>query len=141
MSETFDEIGFETIIVRHWLYHRICRHRMWSATKLDDGVMQISMAPVFQQILGGPEDGTLVWASFSMRLNELFAEPNLEVTEFGFRSYCEKNTPTPVIGIRGHYKLHPFTLTIHLEPLLETDPIEVVDTIKNQTRAIRTSAE
>ncbi|HQX53627.1 MAG TPA: hypothetical protein PLY87_20970 [Planctomycetaceae bacterium] len=109
---------------------------MWSATKLDSGVMQISMTPVFQQILGGPEDGTLVWASFSMRLNELFAEPHLEVTEFGFRSYCEKNTPTPIIGIRGNYKQHPFTLTIHLEPLLESDPIEVIDTIRNQTRVI-----
>jgi len=110
---------------------------MWSVTKQDDGVTQVSMAPVFQQIVGGPDDGMLVWASFSMRLNELFAEPHLEVTEFGFRSYCEKNTPTPIIRIRGTYKQLLFTLTIHLEPLLETDPIEAIDTINNQTRAIR----
>jgi hypothetical protein len=137
MNIDFDEIGFKDLIGRHWDSHRTCRHQMWSATKLDDGVMQLSVAPIFQQILGGAEDGKLVWTGFSMRLHELFAEPSLEMTEVGFRSYCESCTLNPFIGISGNYKHRPFILTIHLEPVLDTDPIEVIDTINNQTRAIR----
>jgi hypothetical protein len=114
---------------------------MWSATKMDDGVMKLSIAPIYQEILGGEDDGKLVWASFSMRLTELFADPHLEVNELGFRSYCEKNTPNPLIEIRGNYKSRLFNLTIHLEPQLDTDPIEIIDTIRNQTRAIRSIRE
>jgi len=137
MNNEFDEVAFRDAVERHWKYDGTCRHRLWSTTRLEGGVMQFSAAPIFQEILSGDEDGIRVWTSYSMRLSDLLAEPGFEVTEFGFRSYCPGSTPTPFVGIRGKFKNRPFILMIHLEPIPETEPVEIIDTIKNQTRAMK----
>jgi hypothetical protein len=131
----FDELHFRAIIERHWSYHRACRHRIWKTTCLENGVMQFEVAPAFQEILGGDQDGLHVWTAYSMNLTKLFSEPSLEVTEVGFRSYCVECSSTPFVGIRGCFKNLPFILMIHLEPIADTAPVEVIDTIKNETRA------
>ncbi len=137
MAAEFDEVGFKTVVEKHWNYHRPCRHRQWSTTQLEGGITQLSSAPVLQEVLGGSEDGMRVWSAFSMHLSDLFSEPGIEVTEVGFRSFCIECTPTPFVGIRGKYKGRPFVLMIHLEPIPDTEPVEIIDTINNETRAIK----
>jgi hypothetical protein len=133
----FDEIAFKEVVTRHWNYHRTCRTTLWSTTRLEGGVVQFSVAPGFREIFGGSEDGQRLWTGYSMRLSDLFAEPEVNVTEFGFRSYCEECTPTPFVGIRGTFKNCPFILMVHLQPIPETKPCEIIDTITNQTRAVK----
>jgi len=136
MDQNFDEAGFKDAVERHWKYHRPCRHRMRSSERLADGTMQFSAAPIFQEILGGDQDGMKVWSAFEMNLSDLFSEPSIEITEVGFRSVCIECTPTPFVGVRGTYKEQPFVLMIHLQPIADTEPVEIIDTIKNTTRAI-----
>ena len=140
MTDEFDVVGFKTAVEKHWNYHRPCRHRLWSSGRVGD-VIQLEVAPVFQEVLGGDQDGLRVWSAYSMRLSELFSEPGLEVTEFGYRSFCVECTPTPFFGIRGEYKGHPFVLMIHLEPIPDSQTVEVIDSIKNGTRAIKEKHE
>lgn len=137
MTAEFDVVGFKTIVERHWNYHRpSCRHRLWSE-RVENDVMQLEVAPIYQEVLGGEQDGLRVWTAYSMRLSDLFSEPGLEVTEVGFRTYCLECNQTPFVGVRGKYKGHPFVLMIHLEPIPESQTVEIIDTIKNETRAIK----
>jgi hypothetical protein len=137
MCQDFDEAGFKAAVERHWKYHRPCRHRLWSSERLEDGKMKLSSVPVFQEILGGDQDGLQVWTAYEMNLTDFFAEPGIEVNEVGFRSLCIECTPNPFVGIRGRYKGHPFILTIYMQPIDDTEPVEIIDTINNQTRAVK----
>jgi hypothetical protein len=132
----FDEVGFKTIVEKHWKYHRPCLHRLWSSERLEDA-MQFEVAPVFQEVGGGSDDGMRVWSAFSIHLSDFFAEPGIETTEFGVRSYCIECTPTPFFGVRGKYKGRPFLLMVHLEPIADSKPVEVIDTNNNVVRAIK----
>ena len=99
--------------------------------------MQFEAAPVFQEVLGGDQDGLRVWSAYSMRLSDLFSEPGIEITEFGFRTYCVECNKTHFVGVRGKYKGQPFVLMIHLEPIPGSQTVEVIDSIMNETRAIK----
>src|SRR5450432_2751641 len=104
MKNEFDEIGFKTIVEKHWKYHRPCLHRLWAVEPVEDGVMQLFVSPIFQEVLGGSEDGMRVWSAYSMHASDLFSEPGLEVGEFGLRSLCIECTQLPFFGVRGKYK-------------------------------------
>lgn len=137
MSDEFDEVGFRTIVEKHWKYHRPCLHRLWSTEQVQDDVMQFEVAPVFQEVGGGSDDGMRVWSAFSMHLSDFFAEPGIEVEEFGLRSYCIECTPVPFFGVRGKYKGRPFHLILNLEPIADSKPVEIIDTNNNVVRAIK----
>ena len=132
----FDVVGFKTAVEKHWNYHRPCRHRLWSE-RVENDVIQLEVAPVFQEVLGGEQDGLRVWTAYSMRLSDMFSEPGLEVTEFGFRTYCVECTPIPMFCVRGKYKGQPFVLMIHLEPIPQSETVEVIDTLGDEVRAIK----
>ena len=136
MTDEFDVVGFQTVVERHWDYHRPCRHRLWSSGSVGDA-MQLEVAPIFQEVLGGDQDGLRVWTAYSMRLSDLFSEPGIEVTEFGFRTYCVECNPTPMFGVRGKYKGHPFVMMIYLEPIPQSKTVEVIDTLGDEVRAIK----
>ena len=133
----FDEVGFRTIVEKHWKYHRPCLHRLWSTKRVEDGLIQCEVAPVYQEVGGGSDDGMRVWSAFSVHLSDFFAEPGIETTEFGIRSYCIECNPMPFFGVRGTFKGHPFVLMIHLEPIPDSNPVEIIDTNNNVVRAIK----
>ncbi len=137
MTAEFDVVGFKTIVEKHWNYHRPCRHRLWKTERLEDGVTQLEAAPVYQEVVGGSEDGMRVWSAYSMHLSELFAEPGLDVTEFGYRSFCVECTTVPFCGVRGEYKGRAFVLLLHLEPIPDSESVEVIDTLGDEVRAIK----
>ena len=133
----FDATSFKALVEKHWQYHRTCHHLRWKLERVGEDLMQLEAAPVYQDIFGGSDDGLKVWSAFSMNLSDLFAEPGVDVSEFGFLSYCAECTPVPFFGVRGTFKGRPFLLKLHLEPIPNSVPVEVIDTIKNETRAIK----
>jgi hypothetical protein len=134
---TFDIDGFRQIVGNHWRHQSPCAHLNWSIFERDDGIWQVEVAPVFQEVFGGEDDGKKVWAGFEFSLSGLFADEGMFALEFGAVSYCVDCNATPIIAVRGRYEGVPFVLKLHLEPIPESEPVEIIDTLKNETRAIR----
>jgi len=130
----FDTPGLKALVEKHWKYHRPCRHLNWKVDRAGEDTVQLEAAPVFQDILGGAKDGLRVWSAFSMDLSNLFAEPGVEVTGFGFRSHCVECTPTPHVVVRGRFKGQAFLLRLHQEPVPDSEAAEVIDTFRMQVR-------
>jgi len=136
--DQFDIAGFKQAVERRWEHHAICHHLLWSIKERDDGVWQIEVAPVYQEVLGGEDDGKKVWAGFEFDLSGFLAEQEVFALEFGGASYCiECKNATPIMAVRGRYHGQPFVLMLHLEPIPDSEPVEVIDTLKNETRAIK----
>ena len=137
MTNEFDIAGFQTAVERHWHYHSKCQNLSWAHIQRDDGIFEIEVAPVYQQVFGGRDDGKNIWVGFELHLSEFFGEPGVQVEEFGCVSYCESYSPTPAIPMRGKYLGLPFVLKLLLEPVPGSKPIEVVDTLRSEIRTIR----
>ena len=132
----FDIAGLRQAVENHWQHHGNCHHLNWLVVERDDDVWQIEVAPIFQEVFGGEDDGKNVWIGFELDLSGLFAEPGVFALEFGAVSYCIDCNATPIIGVRGRYQGVPFVMKLHLEPIPDSDPVEIIDTIKNEVRAI-----
>jgi hypothetical protein len=83
------------------------------------------------------DDGMKVWTGFEFDLSGFFGEPGVFALGFGAVSYCVDCNATPIIAVRGRFQGVPFVMKLHLEPVPESEPVEIIDTIKNETRAIR----
>ena len=56
-------------IHRRWQYHAPCSHVNVQASWDDEQkTWQVQAAPVFQEVLGGSDDGKKVWAGFSFEV-------------------------------------------------------------------------
>ncbi len=135
--ESFDEVGFSTIIERHWTYHTQCKHIRWQFQMLDSQTVKIEAAPAFQEVFGGQGDGKKVWVGYEFDLTELSQEPDLEITEIGYRTYCNDCTPVPFVGIRGSYRSKQFALMLYLEPIPDSEIKEIYDAINDEVRDIQ----
>ena len=107
-TSEFDLDGFRQAIENHWQHHGNCRHLNWLMFRRDDGVQQIEVAPIFQEVYGGEDDGKLVWTGFEFNLTDFLAEPGIEVEDFGACSSCVDCNPRPILAIRGTYEGEPF---------------------------------
>jgi hypothetical protein len=134
--DEFDIESFRDVIRSHWVYHGMCNMMNWSVFTRDDWVTQIEIAPPYQIVYGGPEDGKKVWTPFEFDIG-ILNEPDFdEVRESGVVTYSVQDNHGPFIAIVGNYRGKPFALRIHLEPDPTTEPLEVVDRIRNEVRAI-----
>lgn len=143
MTETpdkFDIAGLRQAVENHWHHHGNCHHLNWSVFERDDDVWQIGVAPIFQEVFGGEDDGKNVWMGFELDLSGFFAEPGVFALEFGAVSYCIDCNATPIIGVRGRYQGVPFVMKLHLEPIPDSDPVEIIDTLNGEVRAIKGDA-
>jgi len=59
MPHTFDIAEFKQAVERHWRYHAPSRTLHWKVTEAEDG-WNLEAAPVFQEIVGGDQDGSKV---------------------------------------------------------------------------------
>jgi hypothetical protein len=100
-----------------------CRKRQWL----------FRASPVFQEVYGGKDDGKIVWTGFEFNVFKLYRE--MSVYGESITSYCTHCTPTPAITFRGNYRGHMVTLTVLLEPVPGSLPVEIVDTIRAEIRA------
>jgi hypothetical protein len=141
-SDEFDVAGFRQAVEMHWQHHGNCRHLLWSIQKPDGKEeWQIEVAPIYQEVLGSKDDGMKVWTGFEFNLSGFFGEPGVFALGFGAASYCIDCCPTPFIGVRGRYHGQPFMMKLHLEPIADSDPVEIIDTLKGEVRAIQESQE
>jgi len=131
----FDIESFRDIIRPHWIYHGQCKLINWSVFKRDDEVTQVEIAPPFQIVYGGPEDGKKVWSPFQFHVLDFLNELD-EVQECGAMTYSLQDNHGPFIGIVGSYRGKKFAMRIHLEPDPTTEPLELIDRIRNEVRAI-----
>ena len=50
-------------------------------------------------------------------------------------SFCNECTPYPKLMIKGKFEGHPFLLHIYLEPIADTETVEIIDTVNKTIRA------
>lgn len=126
---------FFRLIHHCWQYHAPCSHiNMQAGFNPDLGCWDIKAAPVYQEVYGGDGDGKRVWAGFLFDVGEFSRAPGVWVQEQAAASYCSECTSTPKIMLRGKFQGHLFFLSISLEPIEETETVEIIDTIKHEIR-------
>lgn len=136
-DDDFEIEDFRREVQARWTYQGQCNISNWSIFRREDAVWQIEVAPVFQEIYSGDEDdGKKVWVPFEFDLAAFMIESGVDVDECGVQSFSAESNSLPCIGIVGAYRGKSFALRIHLEPIPNTSPIEVIDRIKNEVRNI-----
>jgi hypothetical protein len=133
MPHTFNIAEFKQAVERHWRYHSPCRTLLWNVQEADDE-WQIEVAPPFQEVFGGEQDGIMVWAALRFDLSGFSTERGVLIDSLLASSYCIECNQTPYVGLRGTYLGRAFSLRLHLEPIPNTEPVEIIDTIKHQVR-------
>lgn len=134
--DEFDIESFRNVVRSHWIYLGRGNIANWAIHKRDDNVWQIGAAPVFQEVYGGSDDGRLVWSAYEFDIGGFLTEPDIEVDECGAMSYEQATNTLPFVGFVGSYKGLPFAFQLNLEPIPDTEPSEVLDTIQDEVRAI-----
>lgn len=126
--------SFYKIIHKHWRHHSPCEHIMlmskWDA---ETKCWHINAAPVWQEILGGEDDGKRVWSGFFFDFGDFSHEEGIWVQEQAFMSVCSECNQFPKTMTKGKYRGHTFYLHLCLEPQ-DTESVEVIDTIKKEIR-------
>ena len=140
--DQFDEESLRRIIQCHWSHHAPCNSISVEVNyRPDRADWNILIAPAFQKIVGGSQDGTLIWSGFDFGIANFLKEPEFEVDVVGMASYCIQCSPTPFIEFKGRFKGKPFFLRISLEPIPDTKPLELVDAIRNQVRPVEKESD
>ena len=124
---------FTRLIEWSWAHHGPCRNlHVSSAYDTDIGEWQIIAAPVFQEVLGGEDDGKTVWTGFVFHTEKLLRA--MVVDSISADSVCNECNPTPALVIRGRYRGHRVCLEVLLEPIPGSPVVELIDTLKHEIR-------
>lgn len=132
----FDVAAFQEVVRLRWDYHTPCEQVHWTSEQQEDGTWHISASPVIQEIWGGAEDGKRVWSAFVVSLWGISQEAGVEFTNFYAISQRVDHSPTPFVEVTGEYFGEPFSLRVYLEPLPNSETRELVDTVRQEVRAI-----
>lgn len=136
MATTFNIEDFKEAVERNWRYHARSHSLLWRIHE-EDEEWKIEVAPVFQEVYGGGDDGRRLWAGFLFDVGDFAAERGVLVEHQAVASYCVECSPTPFLAIKGTYYGRGFFMKLHLEPIAGTEPAELIDTIKNEVRELR----
>jgi hypothetical protein len=124
---------FTRLVKRAWVNHGPCENiRLSSAFDTDISEWLIVAAPVFQEVLGGEDDGKIVWTGFVFNTEKLLRAMAVESISAG--SVCNECSPTPTLVIRGRYRGHRVSLKVLLEPVPGSPVVEVIDTLRCEIR-------
>ena len=131
----FDEAGLLRIIRRHWTNDSPCNSLWVKVTNRPHrGDWNVVVAPPFQEIVGGSQDGQLVWSAFAFDISDFLEEPEIEVHSMGMWSYSVENASPPLVSFQCRFKGKPFVLRISLEPIKNSEALEFLDVNQNQIR-------
>ena len=124
---------FTRLIERSWAHHGPCGGVHLAASfDNDSGEWLIVAAPVFQEVLGGEDDGKIVWTGFVFDTKKLMKA--MMVESISAASVCNECNPTPTLMIRGRYRGHRITLKVLMEPIPGSAVVEVIDTLRCEIR-------
>lgn len=127
--------SFYKAIYACWQHHSPCENvNMRSEWSKETKCWHINAAPVWQEILGGEDDGKRVWAGFLFDFGDFSRAEGVWIQEQAFMSYCSECTDHPKTVTKGKYKGHNFYLHLYLEPPEGCDAAEVIDTLKKEIR-------
>lgn len=130
------------LIHKHWQYHSPCEHiNIKIFFDEEKKLWQVHAAPVFQEVFGGDEDGKKVWAGFLFDIGGFSRETGVWTQEFAITSYCNECSDHPKMMLLGKFQGHQIYLNIFMEPIAETEVVEVIDTINCQIREISPKEE
>jgi hypothetical protein len=125
----FDRLAL--LIKRSWVHHGPCAGIQLSASfDNNSGEWLIVAAPVFQEVLGGEDDGKTVWTGFVFHAEMLMRA--MTVKTISAASVCNECNPTPSLVIRGRYRGHRLCLKVLLEPIPGSPVVELIDTLKHE---------
>ena len=87
---------------------------------------------MFQEVLGGEDDGKTVWTGFVFHTEKLLRA--MMVESISAASVCNECNPTPALVIRGRYRGHRLCLKVCLEPVPGSPVVEIIDTLRFEIR-------
>lgn len=126
---------FTRLIEKCWAHHGPCSHlHITSAFDTERRAWLIVAAPVFQEVLGGEEDGKKGWTGFAFHAEKLLRA--MTEVRLSVGSYCVHCNPVPKATIQGRYRGHRVSVQLLLEPGLGSPVVEVIDTLKFEIRAV-----
>lgn len=131
----FNEPDFHELVQSNWQYTQPGNRTYWHCTNAA-GVWKAVIAPVFQEVYGGPDDGTVTWAEAEYLLSFFGEEPGIEITDARVFSQGGKER-LPVIEVSGRCFGVLFELEIYLQPISGSSVCELVDLHKKRLKGIR----
>ena len=130
----FNAARFQEMVESKWHYMKPGNRTHWRCTNVA-GLWKAVIAPVFQEVYGGPDDGTVTWAKAEYALSFFDAEHGIEITVARVISQGGKE-PLPVIEVSGSCFSVLFELDIYLQPISGTSVRELVDLHKKRLKGI-----
>lgn len=122
-------------IRQSWNYHGPCLHVNFSARNRG-GYWEVFAAPIFQEVYGGSDDGKKVWTGFVFDASEFLIVPDLSVEGVTVASYCNQCCPFPMLSVKGQYRGHPVVVNVVLEPMVDSETVELLDTLSQEIRDV-----
>ena len=123
-----------------WQHHGLSEHISIISTFDDDSSeWRLIAAPVFQEIFGGSEDGRKVWTPFVFDATDLvvpglFTVPGLKIEKMAVLTRCPECQHGPRLVLHGTCDGEKLSLHVLLEPVVGSEPVEVIDTIHEVIR-------
>lgn len=121
-------------VERCWKHHGPALSIGWFQTKDLFGTDIYFAYPVYQEVVGGRDDGLKVWTGFRFILSELLKDESLTVKNIEVASHCNHCNPHPLLDIVGVFEDHEFNLIVLLEPKRNTEAVELLDVAANCVR-------
>lgn len=126
---------FYSKIHDHWEYHSpSVKINTIAAFNRYEKIWNIKVAPVFQEVYGGTNDGKQIWAGFVFDLGEFAKEEGVWVQNFAAASACQNCSPCPKLLVKGKFKGKSFILQVYLQPVPDSESVEIVDMISQTVR-------
>jgi len=124
---------FCSLVESCWQSHGPSAHITFKWAYDDESkTWMILAAPVFQEVLGGEDDGKKVWTGFVFHSDKFQAEEGVYLSHFAAGSVCNECSPVPRMMLVGKFFGRNFYLQVYLEPVPESPVIEIIDTINQK---------
>ena len=131
----FDEDGFRQAVEKHWHHKFRCHHIHWSCRpQPDEQGFFIEAAPVIQEIYGGENDGCITYTAFTFDFDGFFHEMGVGIEKSFLASHHLENDTPPYLAVEGTYWDVPFIMQLQLEPMADSEPVEVIDMLNEELR-------
>jgi hypothetical protein len=134
--------SFAEIVNHHWTYHAPCESFNIDANyDKQDKIWNLKIAPIFQEIYGGEDDGKKVWSPYEFSVFPFLQEPEIWFQTLNVFSRCKECESFAKMTFSGKYKKYFFSLDIFLEPHKESPAEEIIDMIEEKIREVESKDE